>query len=534
MSVPLRAMVPAKRRLRSFSLFVIQSRVPDNSSIKNGLAMIWRVVGIGILVFLESFNVGRVAAQQNYFVADRLSNQIIRLRDANGDGDALDISEHTIWARGFSLIGELVGDREGVFAVDQGSQSVLRIIDVNGDGDALDNGEQTLWGDGMVSPQGIARDGEAFFVTDQGNNTVWRFEDANGDGDALDAGERTTFAAGLTTPASAVFAGDGLFVTDATDSVVRSLRDTNGDNDALDVGENVVVSPALAGTFGATARPDATLYVTGFESQTMYRLADLNQDGDMLDIIEAISYADNVFGGLDDPWGIATSGLGGFLIGNTANGAVHQVRDVNGDGDALDLGESTLFAEGVGFPVSIVPTVALCDLNADFACNVADINLLFAQGDLVSGVNVGVDNVFDLHDDRTLDSMDIDRWLDEAAIFNGYSSPFRRGDTDDVNAIFPHPRDIDITDFNNLATSFTPVGDGDPTNGPLWNEGNFDGDDDVDITDFNFLAANFSSAGYGTDGRVVPEPTSAGLWILAGCVIASLFRWRDSLCDPHK
>ena len=44
----------------------------------------------------------------------------------------------------------------------------------------------------------------------------------------------------------------------------------------------------------------------------------------------------------------------------------------------------------------------------------------------------------------------------------------------------------------------------DPLNGPFWNEGNFDGD--TDISDFNLLASNFSPAGYATSA--IPEPST--------------------------
>ena len=44
-------------------------------------------------------------------------------------------------------------------------------------------------------------------------------------------------------------------------------------------------------------------------------------------------------------------------------------------------------------------------------------------------------------------------------------------------------------------------------------EGNFDGDNDIDITDFNFLASNFAPDGYGTS--VVPEPSALVLALLA-------------------
>ena len=70
-------------------------------------------------------------------------------------------------------------------------------------------------------------------------------------------------------------------------------------------------------------------------------------------------------------------------------------------------------------------------------------------------------------------------------------------------------KDVDITDFNSLATHF----DFDGATAPhSWTEGNFDGDHDIDITDFNFLAANFAPDGYGASA--VPEPSSLLLALL--------------------
>ena len=43
--------------------------------------------------------------------------------------------------------------------------------------------------------------------------------------------------------------------------------------------------------------------------------------------------------------------------------------------------------------------------------------------------------------------------LENAASVNGYTTPYVRGDTDDVGNIAPLPRDVDITDFNNLDRS---------------------------------------------------------------------------------
>ena len=150
--------------------------------------------------------------------------------------------------------------------------------------------------------------------------------------------------------------------------------------------------------------------------------------------------------------------------------------------------------------------------------DVEDINLMFAEGNLVTGVLVDAENQFDLNHDLSIDQRDIGKWLGKAATVNGYRSPYRRGDTDDLGQIAPNQRDVDITDFNALASHFDPRGDGDLQNGPLWNEGNLDGDDDIDITDFNILASNFMPGGY--DAVAIPEPSSVVLLLLGlGCVM---------------
>ena len=150
-----------------------------------------------------------------------------------------------------------------------------------------------------------------------------------------------------------------------------------------------------------------------------------------------------------------------------------------------------------------------CDFNGNSLCDVADVNLMFAQGDLVIGKSVFAGNQYDLDNDLDIDNQDVDLWLAMAATENGYGTPFRRGDTDDIGP--GTMRDVDITDFNALASNFTPVGDGDPTNGPFWHEANFDGDDDTDITDFNFVVTNVAPTGSGGTAAI-PEPSSIALF----------------------
>ena len=145
------------------------------------------------------------------------------------------------------------------------------------------------------------------------------------------------------------------------------------------------------------------------------------------------------------------------------------------------------------------------DFTPGAACDLADINQMFQNGNLVTGVATSGDTErLYLVDNNTLDASDITEWLAQAATTNGHRSSCLRGDTE-------LDRDVDTTDFNALASHFDLAEDEDPQNGPLWYEGNFDGDDDTDITDFNLLAGNFAPGGYGT--AAVSEPASVFLFL---------------------
>jgi len=157
-----------------------------------------------------------------------------------------------------------------------------------------------------------------------------------------------------------------------------------------------------------------------------------------------------------------------------------------------------------------------CDFTPDASCDLADINQMFQAGNLVTGVTThGDTDRLDLVDNDTLDAADISEWLSQAATANGHGSPYRRGDTE-------FDRDVDITDFNALASHFDPTGVEDSLNGPFWNEGNFDGDGDTDITDFNLLAANFAPDGY--NSSAIPEPSTMLLASLALIFVGVSFR----------
>ena len=102
-----------------------------------------------------------------------------------------------------------------------------------------------------------------------------------------------------------------------------------------------------------------------------------------------------------------------------------------------------------------------CDFTPDAACDVADIDQMFEAGNLVTGVAVsGSTDRLDLVDNDTINAADITEWLAQAATANGHGSPYLRGDTE-------FDRDVDITDFNALASHFDPTGDGDPLQRPV-------------------------------------------------------------------
>ena len=83
--------------------------------------------------------------------------------------------------------------------------------------------------------------------------------------------------------------------------------------------------------------------------------------------------------------------------------------------------------------------------------------------------------------------------------------------------------DIDITDFNILASNFDDTGANSATND--WTTADFDADGDIDITDFNFLAANFADTGYKAT-HAVPEPSSFILHAFGILALAGFASWR--------
>jgi len=299
---------------------------------------------------------GAEAARPPFYVLRDIGTVYV-LRDTNGDGDALDVGENLVWATGLSTATGMATDGRCLYTADLGRLVVHRVQDLNGDGDALDAGESSVWADDFGSswPEGVAAGpGGTVYVTGVDGST-WRLCDANGDGDALDAGEKTLYAAGIWQPWAILVERDGSLLVGGAERI-RRLVDLNGDGDALDAGENVPYTPEpgtpgvqwVVQTNGLLADGSGGVLASVMSENTVYRVRDLNGDGDAMDLIEVLSYADPVYGNLDGPIGMAPFGGGGFLLAEYGREQVSLVRDANGDGDALDLGEVVRYADVPG------------------------------------------------------------------------------------------------------------------------------------------------------------------------------------------
>lgn len=320
------------------------------------------------LLFLFLFPAFALAGQP-YLVSDGNLGNIWRIEDINGDGDALDVGERTLWATGGGAFGGMQTVGSAVYAVQpdalSGNGQIVRFMDLNGDGDALDAGERTTWAEGFGQPVDIARDPTgSFYVTDAATNAVWRLVDANNDGDALDVGERALFADAIDLPLMLLPRGDDMLVSAYNSGEVILLTDIDGDGDALDAAERSTILSAVGGPTGLHSDGSGGLFVSSINGDTVYQAIDHNADGDYFDVAEVLSYADGVFGAIDGPWNMTDYAAGGILVADYVGGRVSLVRDMNGDGDALDIGEVVLFADGIGAPVDIV--ALLTDLSGDF------------------------------------------------------------------------------------------------------------------------------------------------------------------------
>ena len=109
---------------------------------------------------------------------------------------------------------------------------------------------------------------------------------------------------------------------------------------------------AAAGSASAQAL-DFVVFVHDQTPDVIYRLADLNGDGDCHDPGELTVFIDDAdpLLGIDNAQGLVALGPSEILAtDNFEPDNILRLRDDNNDGDALDPGEATVFFDGVVAP----------------------------------------------------------------------------------------------------------------------------------------------------------------------------------------
>jgi len=160
----------------------------------------------------------------------------------------------------------------------------------------------------------------------------------------------------------------GVLLSDRDRNQILLTRDLNGDGDATDPGEvkayfdqtNQSGLPAPVGD-GLTIfqASDRAIYVGDGQTDTVYRLFDKNRDGDANDPGEARIFFSGTGGAgsgnasslmLPTPNGIGEDADGNLYLVNAGTASlpfdgIYKLRDLNGDGDANDAGESAVWQD---------------------------------------------------------------------------------------------------------------------------------------------------------------------------------------------
>lgn len=277
------------------------------------------------------------AADKSVFIGDGTSDAIYRLTDVNADGDAQDMGEAIVWfseenAGGLSTVtpnGVAEGTDGAIYISNAGTSSapqdaIYRTVDLNGDEDANDVGEATVWLDLQTVidtsvPFDLSFDGYVAYLNDLTGTAVdviYRIEDLNGDG-TIQTDEVTNFISddmsfGAPVDISSAVGVDGSLYTltwfpDGDELLkVYRLNDLDGSGQIDNVFEAVEVwnassmpggIPADIG-FSLAADDDGGLILTANSftgDANVVQLSNLNGDGDFFDAGETVIFGSDQF-----------------------------------------------------------------------------------------------------------------------------------------------------------------------------------------------------------------------------------------------
>lgn len=135
---------------------------------------------------------------------------------------------------------------------------------------------------------------------------------------------------------------------------ILKLDDKNGDGDFLDILEVMQYADCSGYDIGTIDAKADRIFVAEIETASILLVEDHNGDGDALDYGEITVFAHLPGGDVPPlPSAIECISAHSLFITDKNNGRLYLVRDINRDGDALDIGEMMLVAEGLTIPTAI-------------------------------------------------------------------------------------------------------------------------------------------------------------------------------------
>lgn len=332
------------------------------------------------------------------YFGDVEADQVVRLRDLNFDCDAGDAGEAGVWFSNANAGGLAVTSPQGIWEAADGAvyivnagtlaipiDAIYRTVDLNSDGDAEDAGEATLWFDttsllvGSTAFEMVFIDDTCYFADSLGGapDAIYRARDDNGSG-TIETGEFNIF-----------------------------IDET---------------SPYGVGIFSALATDNKSLYAIELASggQTLFRLTDVDNSGTINDPgeVQAVWSEAQVPPGytLESAFTISVGPGGEMMVGSSGaeiGDNVFRLLDLNGDGDFMDAGETIVWLSGNGAGAPAERVRALCyalpepgDTNGDADADQADLGTLLAAYGTSAG-QPGFDPTCDFDFDGTVGQPDL-------------------------------------------------------------------------------------------------------------------------------
>lgn len=366
-------------------------------------------ISLGVVLLAA---IAPASAQSRFIIADRNQDALHVLYDVNGNGVIDEPEEVRTFFSGANSNGTLgpqnptslaVGPGGWVVFGDQLNRAVYFLRDHDFDGNAQGIGESIVAADAsngsgasFAFPTGVEFDPRGVpYVTNAGNafgpDMIYRLEDLDGDWRVQSPGEITEYVGefafgpgnGPFSPQELFYDANGVgFLRDSATNTrgIYRFEDLNSDGRADGPGEftlffdgtNASGVPLLAG-FALEpdrVRPNAmyTLQVATGGVDQLLRVQDLNGNGNAQDVGEAalvFATAEANFTAID----IVSLYDGSVLMTDNSGKVVIRLTDLDGDGNFMGPGErSAFFANTLGL-VTDIRQIAIYPLPADLDAN---------------------------------------------------------------------------------------------------------------------------------------------------------------------